>query len=181
MSVSNATALMDSRPPFLPVSDDDFQLTSRVGGQESEEAVAARTRPTSVSKETAQILRFPLWTFKDDRWKTKAESVPSVIEESRFEDLDIVEARNVEPAAPSDKAITENSRRLQLLARKYARKGLTSEEQARLDIVTERVRQLMPRVMATDLEKLEELAQRAARIREIDETVRRELGIEARK
>lgn len=180
MSVSNATALMDYRPPFLPMSE-DVQLTSEVGGQESEEALAARTRPTSVSKETAQIFRFPLRTSGDDRWETKAESVPSTIAESRFEDLGIVETRETEPDAPSDKAITENSRRLQLLARKYARKALTSEEQARLDIVSERVRQLMPRVMATDLEKLEELAQEAARFREIAENVRRKQGMGARK
>lgn len=171
MSVATPTPLIDDKAPFWPLSQDISQLPSEVVGKESAEAVAARARTPLVSKEPAK--RYRLWISGDDRWETGAESVPAKIAESRFEELEIGEASDADEEAPSDAATIENSRRLQLLARKYARKALTNEEQVRLDILTERVRRLMPRVTATDLEKLEELAQEAAHLREIAENVRR--------
>jgi len=45
-----------------------------------------------------------------------------------------------------------------LLAREYVSGQLSTEEEARLAIVTERVRKLIPRVTVEDFEKLEEIA-----------------------
>ena len=68
--------------------------------------------------------------------------------------LEVVERE--EPAA------RENQVRLSLLARKYARQALVREEDARLLIATERVRQLVPRVTAADFEALGDLAAEGA-------------------
>lgn len=51
-----------------------------------------------------------------------------------------------------------NQSRLELLAREYIAGQLSKEEQARLEIVTERVRQLIPRVTVRDFEELEGIA-----------------------
>ncbi len=62
-----------------------------------------------------------------------------------------------------------NSGRLELLARKYAEKTLTPEQSARLSILTERVRAIMPRVKEDDfqsLDLLESLLQKSKSIRD---------------
>ena len=51
-----------------------------------------------------------------------------------------------------------NEDRIQLLAREYAKKDLSPEDRARLEIATERVAQLMPRVTANDFEELAAMA-----------------------
>lgn len=48
--------------------------------------------------------------------------------------------------------------RLELLRRKYAAGELTDEDQARLDLLTERLREICPRVDAADFENLERIA-----------------------
>jgi hypothetical protein len=59
--------------------------------------------------------------------------------------------------------------RMELLARKYAEKNLTPEQSARLSILTERVRAIMPRVSDDDfqaLDKLDSLLEKSKAIRE---------------
>ena len=70
-----------------------------------------------------------------------------------------------------------NRDRLELLARAYVAGQLSNEEQARLTIVTERVRRLIPRVTVTDFERLEQIAGDVERIGSEDAERRRLLGI----
>ena len=55
-------------------------------------------------------------------------------------------------------AESANHLKMELLAREYVSGQLSTEEEARLAIVTERVRKLIPRVTVEDFEKLEEIA-----------------------
>ena len=55
-------------------------------------------------------------------------------------------------------AESANHLKMELLAREYVSGQLSTEEEARLVIVTERVRKLIPRVTVEDFEKLEEIA-----------------------
>jgi hypothetical protein len=55
-------------------------------------------------------------------------------------------------------AESANRDRLALLAREYVAGQLSTEEEARLKIVSERVRRLIPRVTAQDFEELERIA-----------------------
>lgn len=55
-------------------------------------------------------------------------------------------------------AESANQSRFELLARAYVGGQLSNEEQARLEIVTERVRRLIPRVTVRDFEELEGIA-----------------------
>jgi hypothetical protein len=70
-----------------------------------------------------------------------------------------------------------NRIRLELLARLYVSKKLSPQEDARLAIVTEKVRRLIPRVTIEDFEALGEIAQDAQTIRTENEALRRRLGI----
>jgi hypothetical protein len=61
-----------------------------------------------------------------------------------------------EQAPAEDHLDRSNNERIELLARQYVAKDkLSSEEQARLAIVTERVRQLLPAVTVAEFEALE--------------------------
>ena len=71
---------------------------------------------------------------------------------------------------------TRNITRITLLARKYVKETLSPEEEARLVIATEQVRQLMPRITVANLEKLEELGSEIAELQSYDEEVRHKLN-----
>lgn len=77
----------------------------------------------------------------------------------------------------TSEAETANRTRLTLLARQYVQEQLSTEDDARLAIVTERVRRLIPRVTADDFEALEYMLQEAARIEASDNERRQRLGI----
>jgi hypothetical protein len=72
----------------------------------------------------------------------------------------------------------ENWTRLELLAREFVDGQLSTEEQARLAIVSERVRRLIPSVTAEDFEALETMIEDVRRIEAEDIERRRRLGIE---
>jgi hypothetical protein len=87
--------------------------------------------------------------------------------------------------APSDEqepyvsiAEAENRHRLELLARQYVSKMLSREEEARLAIASERVRRLIPRVIAEDFEALKGILEDGERIESADIERRRRLGID---
>jgi phage gp29-like protein len=71
-----------------------------------------------------------------------------------------------------------NRTRLELLARQYVSGELSPEEEARLAIVSERVRRLIPRVTTEDFEMLERILEDANQIEAEDIERRRRLGIE---
>jgi len=81
-----------------------------------------------------------------------------------------------EPPRMPDAEIA-NRDRLELLARAYVGGQLSAEEDARLAIVTERVRRLIPRVTVADFERLEEIAKDMERIGSEDSERRRRLGL----
>ena len=71
-----------------------------------------------------------------------------------------------------------NRTRLELLARQYVARQLSTEEEARLAIVSERVRRLIPRVTAEDFEALESILEETKRIESADLERRHRLGID---
>lgn len=78
---------------------------------------------------------------------------------------------------PESTAQAVNRARLELLARLYVSKHLSPEEDARLAIVTEKVRRLIPRVTVEDFEALETMASESEAIRAANVGRRRRLGI----
>ena len=70
-----------------------------------------------------------------------------------------------------------NRDRLVLLARQYESKKFSAEEEARLAILTERVRRLIPRVTEKDFEVLEELAVDLNKIKKETSELYRRIGI----
>jgi hypothetical protein len=71
-----------------------------------------------------------------------------------------------------------NHTRLTLLARQYVAGKLSIEEEARLAIVAERVRRLIPRVTVEDFEALERILEEAEHIESTDIERRQRLGID---
>lgn len=68
-----------------------------------------------------------------------------------------------------------NRDRLVLLARSYVAGQLSTEEEARLAIVSERVRRLIPRVTVLDFEELERIGSELERIGSEEDSRRRRL------
>jgi len=90
--------------------------------------------------------------------------------------------RPVEVEAKHDQFEKANSDRIALLARKYVAKErrFGDEEGARLAILTERVRRLLPSVTAREYEVLEGALKDAAEVMEADEEMRRRLNLKRR-
>jgi len=84
----------------------------------------------------------------------------------------------VEEALQISEAEIANRTRLALLARHYEAARLSIEEEARLAIVTELVRRLIPRVTVDDFEALQVILEEAERIESADIERRRRLGID---
>lgn len=75
-----------------------------------------------------------------------------------------------------------NNERVALLARKYvAKENFNDEESARLAIVTERVRKLLPAVAAKEYEVLEHILKLVKQARETDKGLRERVGIARRR
>ena len=109
----------------------------------------------------------------------RAPNTISMEEESNLASLNIradVDNISWEQAPEISQADAANRARLELLARQYASK-LSAEEDARLSIVTERVRRLIPRVTVEDFEALERIAEGLRRIGSDDADRRNRLGI----
>jgi hypothetical protein len=76
----------------------------------------------------------------------------------------------------SDPSALANRDRLVFLSRKYAR-GCSPEEEARLEILTERVRALLPRITDDDFRRLEDVAEELAAIHEENQRVKEKLDL----
>jgi hypothetical protein len=84
----------------------------------------------------------------------------------------------VEETSQVSDADVASRTRLALLARQYETARLLTEEEARLAIVTERVRRLIPRVTVDEFEALQAILEEAERIESADVERRRRLGID---
>lgn len=81
-----------------------------------------------------------------------------------------------------DLAAAASSDRVTLLARKYVGKEhFSEEEKARLTIVTERLRHLMPAVKVSEVESFERALKVVQEVAESDQAIRASLGIDQRK
>ena len=83
-----------------------------------------------------------------------------------------------QPRSPVSEAEAANHARLILLARQYVAGTLSTEDQARLAIVSERVRCLIPRVTIKDFEALADILEDVQHIESADIDRRRRLGID---
>jgi hypothetical protein len=94
----------------------------------------------------------------------------------RIEEMPLVPS----PYEPATDAEAENavSDRITLLARQYVRREVSAEDEARLTIATEKVRQLIPRVTAEDVEALNEMLEEAKELEQQDNEQRKRLGID---
>lgn len=100
-------------------------------------------------------------------------------EEARAEELPVPLPNTLSPVAETSRgseADVANHTRLALLARQYEAARLSTEEEARLAIVTERVRRLIPRITVDDFEALQDILEEAERIESADVERRRRLG-----
>jgi len=124
-----------------------------------------------------QIFGSPYTATIDDLIFSK--DVTPLIDEERPPQWRFVSYGSGSPATlrPDSEAELANRTRLELLARLYVSKKLSAEEDARLAIVTEKVRSLIPRVTADDFIALEEIALESEAIRKENIERRRRLGI----
>jgi hypothetical protein len=90
-------------------------------------------------------------------------------------DQQIAEEMSDEAAVEISPAETANQSRLALLAREYVAGQLSTEEEARLAIVSERVRRLIPRVTLKDFEQLEAIGSELKEIESDNVELRRRI------
>lgn len=90
-----------------------------------------------------------------------------------------VVAEDEEPPSEVDQdanaASIANKSRITLLARKYASSSIKIEDQARLDILNERIQRLIPSVSEAEVSNLEGIMQNVRRIRHEDAELRKML------
>ena len=87
-----------------------------------------------------------------------------------------------ESAQDPDLEVKSSNDRITLLARKYiAKEQFSDEEKARLAIVTERIRQLMPAATAKEFESLEEVLGVVKRIADSNSAIQASIGIAQKK
>jgi hypothetical protein len=110
-----------------------------------------------------------------------AQDRTAFVEEVRAEELPLPVPDTMSPVEEAfqiSEAEIANRTRLALLARQYEASRLSIEEEARLAIVTERVRRLIPRVTAEDFETLQAILEDVEHIESADIERRRRLGID---
>jgi hypothetical protein len=87
----------------------------------------------------------------------------------------IAEEMSEEPRSVVSPADSANQSRLELLAREYVAGQLSTEESARVAIVSERVRRLIPRVTLEDFERLEAIGRELKEIESDNAELRRRI------
>jgi hypothetical protein len=103
------------------------------------------------------------------------------IEEARAEELSVPLPDPLSTGVDTPRGTevdVANRTRLILLARQYEAARLSTEEEARLAIATERIRRLIPRVTVDDFEALQAILEEAEHIESADVERRRRLGID---
>jgi len=143
-------------------------------------AIASRRAPTKAIlalAATTQILD-PVYSALNDYASLIGRNITGLQEEDGPRDIVVFDNETFanESSRMSDAEVA-NRDRLELLARAYVAGQLSNEEQARLTIVTERVRRLIPRVTVADFERLEQIAGDIERTGSEDAERRRLLGI----
>lgn len=123
------------------------------------------------------ILQTPGLKFPDDILATK-NMTPVVEDVEEFPWPPAAEEDFPQQASWEAEAEVANRARLALLARQYVAERLSTEEEARLAIVSEKVRRLIPRVTVEDFQELERVLQEAKSIELEDIERRRRLGVE---
>ena len=111
----------------------------------------------------------------------EAHDMTLLVEERRAEGASLTQfarAASPQPIPQLSEADAANRARLALLARQYVARELSMEDEARLAIVLERVRRLIPRVTVEDFEVLAHILEDVQQIELADIDRRRRLGIE---
>ena len=123
------------------------------------------------------VLQPPVLSFNNDILAAK--NVTPLMEEiEEFLWPLPVEEDFAELSSRESEAEAANRARLALLARQYVAERLSTEEEARLAIVSEKVRRLIPRVTVEDFQELERILEETKRIELEDLERRRRLGID---
>jgi hypothetical protein len=128
-------------------------------------ALATMGTPTTASREPFPVAR-DRTAFAEE---ARAAELPLLVPDTMFP---------VEEAFQISEAEMANRTRLALLARQYEASRFSIEEEARLVIVTERVRRLIPRVTVEDFEALQAILEDVEHIESADIERRRRLGID---
>jgi hypothetical protein len=114
-------------------------------------ALATMGTPTTASREPFSVAE-DRTAFVEE---VRAAELPFPVPDTMFP---------VEEGFQISEAEIANRTRLALLARQYEATRLSIEEEARLAIVTERVRRLIPRITVDDFEALQTMIEEAERI-----------------
>lgn len=124
----------------------------------------------------------PVQTRKvDNVSQSLHEEIDSLFEESgdvKSETIDEGIQTEIEShEAPDSKSHLANEKRIKLLARKYIR-TLSNEEDARLEILCERVRQLFPRATSDDFVQLEKIGTELEDLEEENKKIREKYNLD---
>jgi hypothetical protein len=148
--------------------------------EDTPNAIGREQRPSlrgTLALALAPMVMTPLLAFREPF--LEASDMTPLVEERPLEgvSLPLVALTPSPEHTPESEAESTNRTRLALLARQYGAGALTTEEEARLAIASERVRHLIPRITAEDFEALADILEVAHRIEVADIARRHRLGI----
>jgi len=144
------TPLASESYPHLEIGERASDTPSSVVGNRPRRRVAMAFAATQVLTASYAVANEPIvmgrdvTPYRDEDIVGQEEELPSSKPSGEEAEL-----------SPAESA---NRDRLALLAREYVAGQLSTEEEARLKIVSERVRRLIPRVTSQDFEELERIA-----------------------
>ncbi len=171
MEASTSPAFLSALPDIAEKPED---TPSSVGGEQRIPSMGVLVLPLALATMMTSM------TVSRDPFLV-AQDMTALTEEARGEEWSSrrpATMSSFEEVSQVSEAETANHTRLTLLARQYVAGKLSIEEEARLAIVAERVRRLIPRVTVEDFEALEHILEEAEHIESADIERRRRLGID---
>lgn len=153
--------------PFWLLLDQNGKKTLILSEISAHQDVRKTLEKSSTTRISAPESKAVVDSFFSKPWTTWAEGDAEVDANSTFGEA-------------SDPSVLANRNRLVFLARKYARHCYSKEEDARLEILTEKVRAMLPRVTKNDFQRVAEIANEFSRIHEENQKLRDKLKLDSK-
>jgi len=172
-------APVDADTPIYRREDSAFHLRSTDTGigsgrgrgrHESESSESRDLTGSGVTRPAVDVRSLPTLLLSDQQTSPERPSSQSTPPTSKV--VEVLLGRGL------TREEYESHRRIVMLARRAAARMYSPEDDARYELATERLRRLVPRVTAEEMDRLAEMATETRKILDENAELRRELGLD---